>query len=82
MDLTGNIKNPGFIFAEMQGTIMEIMTKQGKKVKRGESLFVLEAMKMENVITSPITGVIKAFNVTKGQAVKKGDLLAEIEVKF
>lgn len=82
MDLTGNIKNPGLIFAEMQGTIMETMTKQGKKVKKGESLFVLEAMKMENVITSPITGVIKTFNVTKGQAVKKGDLLAEIEVKF
>ena len=82
MDLTGNIKNPGLIFAEMQGTIMETMTKQGKKVKKGDSLFVLEAMKMENVITSPINGVIKVFNVTKAQAVKKGDLLVEIEVKF
>ena len=37
---------------------------------------------MENVITSPINGVIKVFNVTKAQAVKKGDLLVEIEVKF
>ena len=82
MDLTGNIKNPGLIFAEMQGTIMETMTKQGKKVKKGDSLFVLEAMKMENVITSPINGVIKGCNVTKAQAVKKGDLLVEIEVKF
>ena len=45
MDLTGNIKNPGIIFAEMQGTIMDTMTKQGKKVKKGDSLFVLEAMK-------------------------------------
>ena len=61
---------------------METMTKQGKKVKKGDSLFVLEAMKMENVITSPINGVIKVFNVTKAQAVKKGDLLVEIEVKF
>lgn len=82
MDLTGNIKNPGLIFAEMQGTIMETMTKQGKKVKKGDSLFVLEAMKMENVITSPIDGVVKTFNITKGQAVKKDDLLVEIEVKF
>ena len=82
MDLTGNIKNPGLIFAEMQGTIMETMTKQGRKVKKGDSLFVLEAMKMENVITSPIDGVIKTFNITKGQAVKKDDLLVEIEVKF
>ena len=82
MDLTGNIKNPGIIFAEMQGTIMDTMTKQGKKVKKGESLFVLEAMKMENVITAPIDGVIKKFNIEKGQPVKKGDLLIEIEAKF
>ena len=82
MDLTGNIKNPGIIFAEMQGTIMDTMTKQGKKVKKGDSLFVLEAMKMENVITAPIDGVIKNFNIEKGQPVKKGDLLIEIEAKF
>ena len=82
MDLTGNIKNPGLIFAEMQGTIMDTLTKNGKKVKKGDSLFVLQAMKMENIITSPIDGVIKKFNVEKGQAVKKGDLLAEIEARF
>ena len=82
MDLTGNIKNPGIIFAEMQGTIMDTMTKQGKKVKKGDSLFVLEAMKMENVIAAPIDGVIKKFNIEKGQPVKKGDLLIEIEAKF
>ena len=82
MDLTGNIRNPGLIFAEMQGTIMETMTKLGKKVKKGDSLFVLEAMKMENVITSPIDGVVKVYNVKKGQAVKKGDLLMEIEARF
>ena len=82
MDLTGNIKNPGFIYAEMQGTIMDTLTKNGRKVKKGDSLFVLQAMKMENIITSPIDGVIKQFNVEKGQAVKKGDLLAEIEARF
>ena len=82
MDLTGNIKNPGIIFVEMQGTIMDTMTKQGKKVKKGDSLFVLEAMKMENVITAPFDGVIKKFNIVKGLPVKKGDLLIEIEAKF
>ena len=78
MDLTGNIRNPGIIKADMQGTIMDTMTKKGKKVKKGESLFVLEAMKMENVVTAPIGGVIKEFNIKKGQPVNKGDILVEI----
>ena len=78
MDLTGNIRNPGIIKADMQGTIMDTMTKKGKKVKKGDSLFVLEAMKMENVVTAPIGGVIKQFNIKKGQPVNKGDILVEI----
>ena len=80
MDLTGSIRNPGIIRANMQGTIMDTMTKKGKKVKKGDSLFVLEAMKMENVITSPINGVVKEFNIKKGQPVNKGDVLVEIEL--
>ena len=78
MDLTGNIRNPGIIKADMQGTIMDTMTKKGKKVKKGDSLFVLEAMKMENVVTAPIGVVIKEFNIKKGQPVNKGDILVEI----
>ena len=78
MDLTGNIRNPGIIKADMQGTIMDTMTKKGKKVKKGDSLFVLEAMKMENVVIAPIGGVIKEFNIKKGQPVNKGDILVEI----
>ena len=78
MDLTGNIRNPGIIKADMQGTIMDTMTKKGKKVKKGDSLFVLEAMKMENVVTAPIGGIIKEFNIKKGQPVNKGDILVEI----
>ncbi len=78
MDLTGNIRNPGIIKADMQGTIVDTMTKKGKKIKKGDSLFVLEAMKMENVVTAPIGGVIKEFNIKKGQPVNKGDILVEI----
>ena len=78
MDLTGNIRNPGIIKADMQGTIMDTLTKKGKKVKKGDSLFVLEAMKMENVVIAPIGGVIKEFNIKKGQPVNKGDILIEI----
>ena len=53
---------------------------KGKKVKKGDSLFVLEAMKMEKVITAPIPGTQVEFNVKKGQAVNKGDVLAEISI--
>ena len=54
------------------------MTKKGKKVKQGDSLFVLEAMKMEKVITAPISGTVVEFNIKKGQPVNKGDVLVEI----
>ena len=62
----------------MQGTIVDTMTKKGKKVKQGDSLFVLEAMKMEKVITAPISGTVVEFNIKKGQPVNKGDVLVEI----
>ena len=52
----------------------------GIKVIKGDSLFVLEAMKMEKVITAPIPGVIVEFNIKKGQAVNKGDVLVEISI--
>ena len=47
-------------------------------VKKGDVLLKLEAMKMENVVTAPIGGVIKEFNIKKGQPVNKGDILVEI----
>ncbi|RZP25880.1 MAG: biotin/lipoyl-binding protein [Candidatus Actinomarinales bacterium] len=71
--------SPGTIVAEMQGTIVDIMTKEGKKVKKGESLFVIEAMKMENIVSSPIDGIVKELSITKGSPVSKGDIILIIE---
>ena len=71
--------SPGTIVAEMQGTIVDIMTKEGKKVKKGESLFVIEAMKMENIVSSPIDGIVKELSITKGSPVSKGDIILVIE---
>mgnify|MGYP001193767469 CR=1 FL=1 len=71
--------SPGTIVAEMQGTIVDIMTKEGKKVKKGDSLFVIEAMKMENIVSSPIDGVIKELSITKGSPVSRGDIILIIE---
>jgi biotin carboxyl carrier protein len=63
----------------MPGTIVDISVKEGASVKKGDLLFVLEAMKMENEIVSPVEGRITSIAVTKGQTVNTEDLLAVIE---
>jgi biotin carboxyl carrier protein len=51
---------------------VRILAKVGDTVSRGQSLMVMEAMKMENEIKSPQDGVIKEVKVSKGQAVETG----------
>lgn len=65
--------------APMQGTILDIKANVGEQVKKGQKLFVLEAMKLENDIVSPKTGIIKQVLVSKNQAVNNQDVLAVIE---
>ena len=65
------------IKAPMPGLILEIGVQQGDIVSPGDTLIVLEAMKMENVIKSPGEGTVKSVRVTKGQSVEKGQVLIE-----
>ena len=67
------------IKAPMPGRVLDIMLGAGSSVVKGDGVLVLEAMKMENVIKSPIDGVIKKFAVVKGQAVEKNEVLVEFE---
>jgi glutaconyl-CoA/methylmalonyl-CoA decarboxylase subunit gamma len=62
----------------MPGTIINVSIKEGATVKKGDLLFVLEAMKMENEIVSPVEGTVISVEVTKGQTVNTEDLLAVI----
>lgn len=60
----------------MPGMILDVRVSAGAAVKKGDILFILEAMKMENEITAPENGVITAVSIAKGTSVSTGDVLA------
>jgi biotin carboxyl carrier protein len=67
------------IKAPMSGLVIAIHANQGKEVNKGDSLILLEAMKMQNELKSPIAGkVLKIFPLV-GKSVEKGDQLIELE---
>ncbi len=65
--------------APMPGLIKAVSISVGLKVKKGEQLFVLEAMKMENSIKSPASGIITSISVQAGGVVDKSAVLCVIE---
>jgi biotin carboxyl carrier protein len=65
------------IKAPMPGLIIDLKVKEGDAVKTGDTLIILEAMKMENSIKSPGDGVVKLVKVKKGTSVEKGQVLIE-----
>ena len=67
------------ITAPLPGLIYDVKVKDGAKVKQGQSLFALVAMKMENDVIAPRDGVVKEIKVKKNDNVNRGDLLAIIE---
>ncbi len=69
----------GAIRANLPGIIYSVDVKEGSKIKRGQKLITLVAMKMENQISSPIDGKVKKVMVKKNDKVNKGDILLEIE---
>ena len=66
------------VTAPMPGTILSVNVQNGAAVKKGDVLFILEAMKMENEINSPCDGTILSVNTSKGSAVESGTLLCVI----
>ncbi len=66
------------IKAPMPGLILQIMVEVGQAIAKGDSLLILEAMKMENVIKSPGAGVVKHIIVSKGMAVEKNQVMIEL----
>lgn len=66
------------IVAPMQGTILEVKVQVGQQVKSGDTVAILEAMKLENEIKAPSAGKVLAVKVNKGQNVNSKDVLVVI----
>lgn len=65
--------------APMPGKILDVMVKTGDAVKAGDTLLILEAMKMQNAILASTKGIIKRVLVKEGDTTSKSDLLIELE---
>ena len=69
----------GALITQMPGKVVKIFKKEGESVTKGETVLILEAMKMENEIKSGADGIIKSLNIKEGQALEAGFLMVEIE---
>jgi propionyl-CoA carboxylase alpha chain len=69
----------GGLTAPMPGAIIDVRVTLGQHVDAGETLVVMEAMKMEHVISAPTTGTVTAIFVTTGQQVDNGAVLLTLE---
>lgn len=72
--------DPGKLLAFIPGIITELFIGEGDVVRRGQSLLVLEAMKMKNDVKSPVEGTIKKIHIKIGDKVMKNQLLIEFSL--
>lgn len=75
---SGGAAGAGSVTAPMPGTILDVKVNVGDQVKAGQTVVILEAMKMENEIGAPQDGTVKEVRVQKGAAVNPGDVLVTI----
>jgi pyruvate carboxylase subunit B len=70
---------PGSVVSSMQGMILGVKVKVGDKVKQGDVLLTIEAMKMQNNISAPHGGTVKEIRTFQGEVVNSGDVLIVID---
>lgn len=70
--------NSGELLTQMPGKVVKVFVETGQKIKKRETLLILEAMKMENEIKADKDGIIKNIYVKEGQSLESGTLLIEI----
>ena len=67
------------IGAPLQGSLSRILVKVGQKIDENTPLFIIEAMKMESTITSPVSGKVKAIHLKEKSMVEQDDMVIELE---
>ena len=77
----GNLqsKKVNQIKAPMPGLVLRFEKKEGDDVKKGESVLILEAMKMENILKASVAATVKSIKITEKTVVEKGAILIEME---
>jgi len=73
------VPDPHLIYSAIPGKIMKILVKPGKKIRPGDTILIMDSMKMMNNIISLHGGIIKDVFVTKGEIIPKKHLIAELE---
>ncbi|MCY3413620.1 MAG: biotin/lipoyl-binding protein [Candidatus Heimdallarchaeota archaeon] len=79
-DVALSTTESGDVESPMAGVVSSILHKPGDIVKKGDTLLIISAMKMENKIQTPVNGKIKSINVKLNEQVNANQLLAEIKV--
>ncbi|MCH8558794.1 MAG: biotin/lipoyl-binding protein [Balneolia bacterium] len=75
----GSKSGEGVLKAPMPGKIVSVLADEGSEVQQGDPIIILEAMKMENELKAPSSGIIKKISVSAGESVEKNVTLLEIE---
>jgi len=76
----GGLEAKGTISPPMPGKVLKILVKEGEKVRKNQSLAIVEAMKMEHEVKAPTEAVIKKINVSEEDMVDTEDCLIELEI--
>ncbi len=71
--------DPGSVGSPMSAVVVEVRVHDGQEVKAGDPLVILSAMKMESVVSAPVSGKVAKLSVAEGDSIAQGDLVAEIK---
>lgn len=67
------------VLAQITGTVWKIEVKLGQRVNAGDTLVIIESMKMEMPLEAPVEGTVKELNCRESQSVSEGDVLLVLE---